>query len=218
MLVGSTIDQLHAMLRQHQALIVHFSGAPKGSGADTIFPDDLLYALAHPTSTELKCSTVMPGDYFHDDGARPRNAIGCVGLVVKLRGSHSLLDVGPGDLGSNLTANGRSVTLAECVDSIIKRKSYNEWIVKDYDVVGLFVAEPMNVSVLMGTVLDSIPGADTLPDYLKEDILSGTSKDFRETTVAELKSKSSFNGLRFYTFVHGSLAIVDSAWHAMIYP
>ncbi len=46
-MLTDTIGDLHAALRSRPALIVHFSGVPKGVGHPVQYPDDLQKALAN---------------------------------------------------------------------------------------------------------------------------------------------------------------------------
>jgi len=93
-------DEVYAFLRERNALIVHFSGTPKGAGSnfDHLYPADLQSVIAGVAMGGLSCSVVCPGDEFEDlDSA---NATGCIGVVLGLRSGESLVAVDPHDCGS----------------------------------------------------------------------------------------------------------------------
>ncbi|MCG5248221.1 hypothetical protein [Methylorubrum extorquens] len=137
------MPQFYMMLRTYNALIVHFSGMPRGSGATAYYPNDLEYAVANTTATRLACSTVKPYDVFGP--SQSSNATGSVGIILAPRTNASILDVWPTDAGSSRSRIVRYVTLQECEDTITQRVGYNEWAVTDYEVLGLFVMDPMQV-------------------------------------------------------------------------
>ena len=113
-----TIEEVYAFLRQKSALIVHFSGTPKGGGSDFdfLYPDDLKNVIALQAPGGVSCSTVMPGDEFADLGRA--NATGCIGTVLGFQSRDSLVSVDPHDCGSyvengvRLVPNERDLTVA----------------------------------------------------------------------------------------------------------
>lgn len=93
------LADVHQFLRKHNALIVHFSGAPKGGGIErnSMFPNDLEHVVEGRAMGGLSCSVVRPGDVFH---GFERNATGCIGVVLDLQSKDSLVAVDPHDCGS----------------------------------------------------------------------------------------------------------------------
>ena len=68
MFTRPNLAEIHTVLAKHNALIVHFSGTPKGAGSDfeQLFPSDLREVIEGNAQTGLCCSTVLPGDNFAD--------------------------------------------------------------------------------------------------------------------------------------------------------
>jgi hypothetical protein len=116
----------------------------RGSGAKAYYPDDLEYALTHTMDTRLACSTVKPYDLFGEGPSK--NATGSVGIILAPRSTASILGVWPTDAGSSRARIDRPVTLQECENIITNRGGYNEWGVTDYEVIGLFVIDPLQVT------------------------------------------------------------------------
>ncbi|MGA7439396.1 MAG: hypothetical protein WBW32_14860 [Luteibacter sp.] len=141
------LDQIRLFLARHQALIVHCSGTPKGVGPGRLpYPADLKHVTQGLAQGGISCSLLKPGDRFHGAG---RNSTGSVGLVVAPTSSSSLVAVAPDDIGSYVVEGVRlgipegDVGIGDLESSIVGRgDSYNEWIVRDFKVIGLFVAEP----------------------------------------------------------------------------
>ena len=141
-IIRPSLEEVYGLLREKNALIVHFSGAPKGFGKyrpDNLFPKDLLHAIAVHDIGGQSCSVVMPGDNFSGEG---RNAVGCIGLVLALKSPNSLEDASFEDLGSVEDQNGlRRTSFKEYIsfqdlrNSIEYRpsNSYNEWVINYYD-------------------------------------------------------------------------------------
>lgn len=201
MLVGSTLTQFNAMLRRHSALIVHFSGLPRGSGATSYFPNDLEYALANAATCRLACSTVRPGDIF---GPVPsKNATGSVGLVLAPRTNDSVLDVWHTDGGSFRMRIVRDVTLQECEGTITGRIGYNEWALTDYEVLGLFAIAPQQVDGLV-PIGDPYGGTIQTPGPVDVDLAALPTKLAR---------------LPIFTFANGLIDRVSSPIaHDALYP
>jgi hypothetical protein len=79
-------------------------------------------------------------------------AEGSIGLLVDLTPDARVISVGPSDSGScydEKTGEGGSLGLpptpVNCADSIDKRATSNEWIVRDYLPVGIYVLKPIIV-------------------------------------------------------------------------
>lgn len=138
-------------LRERQALLVHFN-TPQ-SRHDKGFPDDLRRAM-NLKGTPLCFSTIQIGDRGPGQvigNWREANAGGSVGIVVDITEA-SVVAVGPGDDGSDtrgasISTSGKDPTPETCANSIDKRidpegrkeDGVNEWLVKDYVTLGVFV-------------------------------------------------------------------------------
>lgn len=139
-------QEIRALLRKHNALIVHFSG-PQGSSNswDPGFPQNLEKVISGGAMGGVSCSTVSPSDaadaYWGD-----------VGVVLSPSAPASLYAAFHRDCGSYLEdQNGRQVrlavdglnpTIASVEHSIIFKSSHNELILRDYEILGLFVYMP----------------------------------------------------------------------------
>lgn len=193
-MVGANLQELYSLLRSHNALVVHFSGTPKGVGVETRFPDDLINSIANGNRFSLSSSTVMPGDYFLDDRQRNRNATGTIGIILSFNSESSLMAVSAKDAGTNIARQDRAVELVECEASISDRIGYNEWNVCQYSVIGIFVVEPIQ---FFGKI--PMPGYADLTDDQK--IMFGASEttDGAEAcTIDELREI--FPEQRIFTF------------------
>lgn len=148
------VADIHSLLRTWGGIVAHFSGIPKGvpSNSNQPYPQDLLAVIAGDAQGGLCCSVVRPTDVF--DGPRT-HAWGCVGVIVRPRSPHSLVGTSPGDLGSRCDADGdrhcepanRDVELEEVRESLFGRLGLvaNEWVVRDYDVLGVLAQPPYGV-------------------------------------------------------------------------
>ncbi len=162
-------QHVYKLLEQHNALIVHFSGAPKGVGNDSyLYPNDLKNVINGKAQGGLACSTVTPTDIFSGFN---RNATGCIGVILGLNTCQSLVEVSQTDCGSGIDEYGnrtvinkrKVLTLNDIEETILNRPNgYNEWIIKDYVVLGIFATHPFEISVLR--FLDY---PDGMPDLLK---------------------------------------------------
>jgi hypothetical protein len=143
-----SVSDVHAFLRDRKALIVHFSGTPPTGGDFKFqFPNDIKNVLDLGAMTSVSCSLVVPGDNFdHEKG--PRDAYGSVGVVLDLTTPQSLATATAGD-GGALSFNCKrdfdegDLDLSDLQDSLDKRDGANEWGVREYQVIGLFVADPV---------------------------------------------------------------------------
>lgn len=152
-----SISEIYALLQRHNMLIVHFSGAPKGSGTtrpNHLYPNDLNYVLNGHANSGLSCSTVSPGDTF---SGFERNATGCIGTILGLKSPQSLIDAIKFDCGSMQDSNGFRVTqnpkdlsIIDLEETITGRGqgSYNEWVISNFEVLGIFAAMPLEVSYM----------------------------------------------------------------------
>lgn len=138
---------IRRFLASQQALLVHFSCLTSNRGLQ--FPNDLQNAMSLRNTT-LSFSTILVSDqgpvigtYDHPVANASGNAYGSIGIVVDISDDDSVVAVSSGDAGFNEHGSlGKPPTQQNCIDSIAKRKLVNEWNVKNYRVVGLFVFEP----------------------------------------------------------------------------
>ena len=115
MLSKPTVAEVYQFLRCRDALIVHFSGVPKGAGRnrrDHLFPNDLAHVIAEKAMGGVSCSLVKPGDIFYDETDQA-NATGCIGVVLGLKSGASLVAADPHDCGSFENSNGCRVVSNE---------------------------------------------------------------------------------------------------------
>jgi hypothetical protein len=220
MLQKPELAEVHEFLRRRDGLIVHFSGAPKGAGIDRgephLFPTDLRYVVEGHAMGGLSCSVVVPGDKFH---GFERNATGCIGVVLDLTTKNSLVAVAASDCGSIESEGGKRIVQNE-IDiapanldlSLDKRTDYNEWIINNYKVRGIFAVSPYEVSIL--TVLAY---SDDMPEELRDGIPVPT---FRVVSLQELVREFptlpiyTFNNTSILQYANGHLIVID---HAKIY-
>lgn len=194
-MISEDVNTIYQILAEHNALIVHFSGAPKGSGNscnDHLFPDDLKNVIDGKAQGGLSCSTVMPNDIF---SGIERNATGCIGLILGLKEKDSLVSAESDDRGSYLDESGsrlvekRKISKQDIRDSIVNRSStsYNEWVVKNYYIIGVFAISPMEVSV-----------RQNLPPELAEAM--GVTFEFGIKPVTVENVKAMFSTQRIFSF------------------
>ena len=89
----SAVEDIHEFLRSKRALIVHFSGTPKGAGVERgfLFPNDLRNVLSGNAKGGIWCSVIVPGDRF--ELTPNANATETIGVVVDLESPSSLVAV-----------------------------------------------------------------------------------------------------------------------------
>lgn len=145
-----SLDDVLSFLARHQALVVHCSGTPKGIGpGQERYPEDLRHVWLGRAQGGISCSVVKPGDRFHGTGC---SSTGSVGLVVAPNDSKSIVAVAPRDAGSCVENGVRvvgqevDIGVTDLEQSITARSNgYNEWVVRNFKVIGLFVAEPATI-------------------------------------------------------------------------
>jgi hypothetical protein len=154
---------VRCFLREREALLVHFS-TPM-SRHDYLFPNDLRNAMTL-INKRISFSTIQKNDVgpFGRQGMAPADANGCgsVGIIVDVDDADSVVTVGAGDDGTYfdeatgcLISGGNFPSQAACDASIDLRVSANEWFVKNFRVLGVFVFFPILVRVKQ--VSDSLP-------------------------------------------------------------
>ena len=216
-----TLQEINDLLRQHTALIVHFSGTPKGSGSeyDYHYPEDLKKVTAGHCQGGLSCSTVMPNDNFSD--LKIANATGCVGVILGLNSKNSVIDVNAADCGTyvvndvRIVPNYRDLSIVDLEQTIDDRPSgnYNEWVINDYQVLGIFAAAPFFISVLRKPIY--LP---EMPDYLR-----ASEPQLGIVQTCPIAISAEFAELRIFSFVGGQLVNFENGkWepfeHNDLYP
>jgi hypothetical protein len=188
-----SLDEVLSFLARHRALIVHCSGTPKGVGPwQTPYPGDLQHVRLGHAQGGISCSVVKPGDRFH---GFDRNSTGSVGLVVAPTEPASIVAVAPHDAGSyvenGVRVVGREVDIGriELEQSLDARGNrYNEWVMRDFKVVGLFVAEP---ATIWGGV--SVPiSEDRPPQLFFQDVsisVFEVAEEFKELPIYSLSGR-----------------------------
>lgn len=207
-----TVDEVHNILQRHSALIVHFSGAPKGSGVERghLYPQDLHHVKNGNAMGGVSCSVVCPTDVFHGDN---RNAMGCIGLVLDLTESNSLVAVSPHDCGS-IEVDGRrtverevNISAFDVEKSITNRQpcSYNEWVLRNFKILGVFAVYPFEISVQ-----SKLFRPEDAPDYLptNESVIG-----LGQTNLTSVQRQ--FPDLPVYSFHQGRL--IGAPRHSDIY-
>lgn len=206
--VRPTVEEIYALLCRHSALIVHFSGTPKGAGStyEHLYPADLQEVIRGACQGGLSCSTVMPGDEFAD--LANANATGCVGVILGLNSGQSIIDAHSRDCGTMVEAGARVVpttrdlSVNDLERTILERASgtYNEWVIGDYVALGIFAASPFYV--WKETMPDEPPD---LPDYLRAMSPVG---DIGKTDVASIEA--AFPGQPIFSFVERQLVLLGT--------
>lgn len=132
---------------RRKALAVHFN-TPMATKHPTGFPDDLILARTLPGP--LCFSTIQVGDRGPWQGGPPvdANAAGSVGIVVDVD-EQSVIRVDHTDSGfiDGVGSAGRSPTAVTCAASIDRRTTSNEWLVRDFKQLGIFVFLPAGAFV-----------------------------------------------------------------------
>lgn len=199
-----SLEDVAAFLAAHDALLVHFSGTPKGGGSsfNAAFPFDLQAVMQGQAQGGLSASVVSPLDEFNN--LTRANATGCVGLVLRLRSPESLVAVSPPDCGSVVEDGIRKVLHEKDIDAADLNLSisarghnashfYNEWVVRDFEVAGVFAMPPLRI------MRWNAPWPDDTPSELKD--AGPTGWTFGATSIAEISA--AFPGLPLFTFREG---------------
>lgn len=180
------ISDLRALLRERPALIVHFSGCPRGVGRDTHYPCDLSSVIANSQEI-ICCSTIEP----HDFDVPPFGGSGFVGVVLDPLGEEGIVFVDHEDHGAPPTteqrlAMDRPESLAACARTFTRDGAtpYDEWLLGPSRVVGIFVAPGAQVHTPDGS-FDSVTPADVLSSLGKHRLFSCKDGQFYERHAAD---------------------------------
>lgn len=183
-----TCEDVCALLRCQQALLVHFSTVMKREGRPE-YPGDLKWVIHNARSPNCtpRCSTVLPND-------GTAHAPGSVGLIlqplsdVSVRLAHHC-DAGTFGEGLDLSGFGSNPTIEDCKSSITKRGAqYNEWVLTDFAVRGLLLLPPLRVKRRL-SFIDPITG--------------GTTSTSSEAPVEMASIRTDFPELRMFTIQRG---------------
>jgi hypothetical protein len=102
--------------------------------------------------------------------------------------------------GVRIVPNARNLDIADLEATICKRSptSYNEWVIRDYVVLGIFAASPFKV---WGEQM--LPEPPDMPDYLRASEPVG---DFIEISIRKIASD--FPDRQIYSFVDNHLVML----------
>jgi hypothetical protein len=188
-------------LREREALLVHFS-TPNTLHRDLFFPDDLKQAASLQDET-LSFSTVLRtdvGPYQGDVHPEDSNAQGSIGVVVDIATNDCVTAVASGDYGVQLDIATESMILSgsapdavTCARSIDERRSSNDWRVKNYWMLGIFIFEPALAFRLLNDVVIEVPVSvekilASFPDKRIFSIRNGEFVEYSRTFDAWLRS------------------------------
>ena len=149
------LSEVHSLLAQHNALIVHCAGMTKGIGNTATASLDYLERLEHAAQNqvELSCSTVVPND---ECSFERMNYTGKVGLVLRPSTAESITFASATDAGSQIdpTRPGRrihncgpvSLQAIETAISCRHPDKYNEIGMFKLSVACVFVDPPIQYS------------------------------------------------------------------------
>jgi hypothetical protein len=145
---------IREFLRSREALLVHFSTLMTNH-PELAFPHDLRNAMTMK-SDPLSFSTIQAGDVgpYQVPGMDPAdaNAPGSIGIVVDILSDDCVVTVGTGDDGTSfnpvtgdIISGGYPPTSESCARSIDKRTTSNEWYIRGFRPLAIFVYGPILV-------------------------------------------------------------------------
>jgi hypothetical protein len=146
-----TCEEVKSLLVERKGLIVHFSTCPPmHSDEKDGFPGDLRRALTDPSCIRggLSCSIVTPTDQFEGES---RFVPGSIGLILKPNVPQSIISASVGDAGDTrdvrtCVAEGEmeseDISADYLCSTIDNRTTYNNWLVKEFDVLGILALPP----------------------------------------------------------------------------
>lgn len=130
-------------------MLVHFSTV-MARDQSLVFPDDVKNAMTL-RGTSLAFSTIQKGDRFDPTDTGKGGAEGSTRMLVDIAATTRVLKVHPSDMGSYIDNSGRAdgmgspPTAESCARSIDDRNRSNEWLVQDYEPLGIFILPPLLV-------------------------------------------------------------------------
>lgn len=187
-----SINEIYDFLNEVSGLVVHFSGCPKGVGPGIdLYPYDLIKIIKGQMTGGISCSLIIPGDNFSVDG----NATGAIGVIVGFD-EDGLVAVSSKDCGSRTDGNhiryseGKDINMEDLGSSLTDRQTYNEWIIKQNKIHGIFVFDAIENPVTGNIQIEG-------EDYL----------GYVYITLDEVKN--TFKGMEIYTFLDEKIARLD---------
>src|SRR5262249_32251289 len=141
----------------------------------------------------VSCSVVRPGDVFAGPNAA---TIGSVGVILRMKSTESLKNATSDDHGTSVDDDNNRIgdeqetlTLEDLAATLKCRTKHSEWVLRDFEPVGLFSAEPREVWQRYSQVTQSPSIAEEFDDF---EALAGEGTE-RKVTLAELRK--TFPGL-----------------------
>jgi hypothetical protein len=139
-------------LGEREALLVHFSTL-MSNHPDLVFPHDLRNAMTL-SDVPLSFSTIQASDVgpYQVPGMDPAdaNAPGSIGIIVDIPPDDCVITVGTGDDGTScnpvtgeIISGGCPPTSESCARSIDKRTTSNEWYIRGFRPLAIFVYGPI---------------------------------------------------------------------------
>jgi hypothetical protein len=186
-------------LRQRQALLVHFSTI-MSRHEDLFFPEDLRRALSL-RQAPLAFSTIQIGDRSPWARTPGPGGEGSIGMVVDIAPHTVISSVSPCDSGSYEGGSlGLPPTEQNCAASIDQRERSNEWVVQDYEPVGIFLFHE--------------------PYVIRKPVNLDGSQTAIEVRVSAEQAKAPFPDQRIFSLSKSSFLELDRArrmWKAVSY-
>lgn len=131
-------------LNDHNAMIVHLSHYAKMREGG-VLPTHLRNAIANKALWSLSCVVLWPGHAMSLPGS--------IGVIFRPRSVANIVSVSGDDLGSTQLADGVELSGGNPLSADTFKQTfqvpegrYNEWRIKDADVVGIFVASEHSLS------------------------------------------------------------------------
>jgi len=193
-----TTHEIYDFINEVSGLVVHFSGCPKGIGREInlYYPDDLNKIINGEVNGGISCSLIIPGDFFSFCSDETK-AIGTIGVIVGFD-EDGLIAVSSKDCGSYTDdnyvrhTNKKDIRTEDLRISLTERQTYNEWIIQQNKILGIFVFNTTD-SPVTGYV--KIEGSD---EY---------ELGFKYPKFDEIKD--TFIDLKIYTFLNGMIVQLD---------
>lgn len=148
---------VRALLKSHKGLIVHFSTSPSmHAEPDGRYPDDLHTALSSACCRNggLSCSVVTPSDPFIGDTPF---VPGYIGIILDIISGQSIISCSKFDCGDSRDLRSCTVmgelqnddlSIDDLGRTITERTGYNNWLVKNYEVLGILALPPFQVEII----------------------------------------------------------------------
>lgn len=201
-MIAPTQSEIRSLLREKNAVLVHFSSTPKMSNNTFLYPSDLRGVIDNVDTYQPTCSTVLPND-------TSLNAAGSIGVILDLNVDGSVLsakweDSGSSRYGGASNSSGMNPTIEDCRRSIEERgQGYNEWIVGGYRIRGVFFFHPI--------LVDKLFKYRELPQFselMQNGMIDGDEETQEAVEVNLRGAMVEFDGLEFYTVRGGCFCTV----------